>query len=186
MSDKTSNIRQAIQSIAHSVKPGSSLFVAEITAVAETDCTVKLGEMELTKVRLFSQPTEAGNLLLKPQVGSMAIIADLSKGDLRDLVVIQADKLDTVQYLQGELTVLIDGANGIVKIENGLTLLVDGADGKLSVFNDSKNLKDLFVSLKDIIQTLTVSTPAGPSGTPLPPTLTKLTTFETDFNSLLK
>lgn len=185
MSGEIGKIREAIQRIAGTYQPGSVLFTAEVTAVTETDCTIKIGEMEVTGVKLFSIE-EAGNLLVKPVVNTMVTVADLSGGQLRDLVVIKVDKVELVKYEQDGLIVLIDSVNKIVKVENGLTMLIDGGDSKASVSNDNASLKDLFASIADILQTLTVSTPAGPSGTPLPPTIQKITQLNTDLNNLLK
>lgn len=169
MSDRISEIRERIQQIAGTYKPGDVAFVAEVTTVTDTDCTVKLGELELIKVRLFSQATEAGNILFKPKVGSMVTVADFSSGKLRDLQVISCDKITLIKF-----------------VENGLTIEIDSETKKLDIKNDQVGMKDLFQAIADIVKQLTVSTPAGPSGTPLPPTLASVTQFETDFKLLLK
>ena len=153
MNDQAQGIREAIQHIAHAVKPGGTLLVAEVTEVTETDCSVQLGETKITKVKLFSQEADPGNILLKPKVGSMALIADLSFGDLRDLVLIWADKISSFKFE-----------------ENGLVIEFDSESKKIDIKNDQVGLKDLFQSVSDIIKQITVSTPSGPSGTPLPPT----------------
>lgn len=161
-----SRIREAIRSIAGKGS-GSGVYTVEVTAVTDTDCTVKLGELELTKVRYYSQANEAGNILLKPKVGSMAtMIADAG---LRDLEIVKADKITLVKWE-----------------ENGLVIEIDSESKKCDIKNDQVSLKDLFQSVADIVKQLTVSTPAGPSGTPLPPTIQQVTQFETDFKSLLK
>lgn len=168
MSDKAAEIREYIRQIAGAGKAtGAVVFSAEVTAVTDQDCTVKLGDLELTKVRLFSQATETGNILLKPKVGTMATV--LSDPELRDLHLIQADKITSVKFE-----------------ENGLVIEYDSETKKVDIKNDQVGLKDLFQAVADIIKQLTVSTPAGPSGPPLPPTISQITQFETDFKLLLK
>lgn len=162
-------IRENIQRLAGTYRPGDVVFVAEVTEVSDTDCTVKIGDLLLTKVRYYSQGSEAGNMLMRPVVGSKATIADFSSGKMRDLQIITCDKVDLVKFE-----------------ENGLTIEIDSASKKIDIKNDQVGLKDLLQSVADIIKQLTVSTPAGPSGTPLPPTLQQITTFETDFKKLLK
>ena len=162
-------IREQIQRIAGTYKPGDVAFVAEVTAVTNTDCTVKLGEMELTKVRLFAQSSDAGNVLFLPKVGSKVTIADFSRGQLRDLQVISCDKITSFTFVEG-----------------GLTIEFDSEAKKVDIKNETVSLKGLFQSLADIIKQITVATPTGPSGTPLPPTIQAVTQFETSFNSLLK
>ena len=169
MSGDHNTIRDHIQRIAKAARPDSALLVGEIVSATETDCTVKVGEMELTKVRLFSQESEAGNLLLKPKQGAMALVVDLSQGALRVLQVIWCYKVELIRWE-----------------ENGLTVELDSASKKVDIKNEDVGLKDLMQSVADIVKQLTVSTPAGPSGTPLPPTVNAVTQFETDFKKLLK
>lgn len=56
---------------------------------------------------------------------------------------------------------------------------------KASLKNDSTGLKTILKDLLSAIKSLTVSTGVGPSGTPLPPTITKLTQVETKVDNLL-
>jgi hypothetical protein len=165
MSDERT-IREAIKRIA-GAGSGSIVYTVEITDVTDTDCTVKLGELELTKVRYFSQANEAGNILLKPKAGSMATM--ICDPDLRDCEIVKADKVTLIKWE-----------------ENGLVIEIDSEAKKCDIKNDQVSLKDLFQSVADIVKQLTVSTPSGPSGTPLPPTIQQVTQFETDFKSLLK
>ncbi|MBI1837789.1 MAG: hypothetical protein HYR91_11055 [Flavobacteriia bacterium] len=70
--------------------------------------------------------------------------------------------------------------------QNGLNILFDTSDKKVCIKNNSASLIDLFQDLKDLISQITVSTGTGPSGTPLPPTIASLNSFQTKFKSLLK
>jgi len=166
--NEIAEIRERILRIAAAGRnAGAVVLTAEVLSVYGASCDVKLGELMLTGVRYFSQTTEAGNILLMPKVGSMVTI--LADQDLRDLQVIQADKITSVKFE-----------------ENGLVIEYDSVSGKVDIKNGQVSLKGLFQAVADIIKQLTVPTPAGPSGTPLPTTLTKVTQFETSFKQLLK
>ena len=56
---------------------------------------------------------------------------------------------------------------------------------KASLKNDSTGLKTILKDLFTAIKTLTVSTGVGPSGTPLPPTIQKITQLEQKTDQLL-
>lgn len=56
---------------------------------------------------------------------------------------------------------------------------------KASLKNSSTGLKAILNDILTAIKTLTVSTAVGPSGTPLPPTIQKVTTLEQNVNNLL-
>lgn len=160
--------REFIKRIAGTFSSGGSLFIAQVTKVDGITCTIMLGELEISDVRIFSVEQQ-GNLTVKPLEGSMALVADLSSGKLRDLVILQADKVELIKYE-----------------ENSLVIEIDSESKKLDIKNDQVGLKDLFQAVADIIKQLTVSTPAGPSGTPLPPTVQAVTQYETNFKKLLK
>ncbi len=57
---------------------------------------------------------------------------------------------------------------------------------KMNLKNGSTNIKKLFKDILTAIKTLTVSTAVGPSGTPLPTTIQKITVLEQGVDSLLK
>lgn len=73
----------------------------------------------------------------------------------------------------------------MVSANDGLVIMVDRAQHFI-IKNGSINLKDLLLDFAAIIKALTVSTPAGPSGTPLPPTLQAVANFENDVKTLFK
>lgn len=168
MSGEIGKIREAIQRIAGTYQPGAVLFTAEVISVAETECTIMIGETKVSGVKLFSVE-EAGNLLIKPVINTMVTVADLSAGQLRDLVIVKVDKVELIHFVQ-----------------DGLTIEIDSTTGKVDIRNKEISFNELMQTMADIIKGLTVSTPAGPSGTPLPPTLQAVTKFETNFKKLLK
>ena len=161
-------IRQRIRDISGLNDLGAPFLTATVTKVTNKDCSVMYGALELTEVKLFSTG-EAGKLLIKPKVGSNVTVADLSQGKLRDLVIIKADQVELIKYTQ-----------------DGLVVEIDSVAGKVDIKNDKTSMTKLFASLCDIISKITVSTPNGPSGTPLPPTITSIEKFKTDYKTLLK
>lgn len=143
-------------------------FVAEVKSVSGPSCTVLLGDLELEGVRLFSVDN-AGTLLIKPKAGSKVTVADLSGGQLRDMELVKVDSPELIAYAM-----------------NGLVVEIDSTTKKVDIHNSSVSLSGLMTSVYEIISKLTVSTPNGASGTPLPPTVQALEKFKQDFGTLLK
>lgn len=165
--NRMNDIKDALTHIAGNAQT-SHVFVAEVVSATDTTADVLYNDMKLTGVKLFSI-LSSGGLLVKPSAGSKVTVMDMSRGQLRDLVIV---KVDTPELVSMQM--------------NGLTIEADTVAGKVEVSASGVSLIDLMQSLATIIKQLTVSTPAGPSGTPLPPTLQAVTQFETDFKKLLK
>lgn len=147
------------------------LIIGQVKEITGESCTVVFDtdEMELTEVRLKATINGEGNYMLQiPKVGSYVVCGSIS-GDLTDLCVLKADEVEQLQYVQGDLKIL-----------------VDSTDGKVSVQSGSVSLVDLMQSMADILKGLKVYTNMGPSGTPLPDTIAAIEQFETDFKKLLK
>lgn len=76
---------------------------------------------------------------------------------------------------------LIKFMDSYVELKDGKASVVQGGasmeieDEKWAIINRVTGLKDLLTKIVDTISTLTVTTPMGPSGTPLPPTILKTT-----------
>lgn len=166
--DKVTAIRKALRAIA-----GDQLnlpFTATVVSLQEETCSVRLESgLELTDVKLKATIKEDGDyVVFKPTVNSKVLIFSLS-GDLDNLTVIKVDEIDSIELKKGTLEISLDGTDNKLKIKNGDISLVDV-------------LTDLAKDLKQ----LRVFTPVGASGTPLPPTIVKLETFETKIKQLLK
>lgn len=143
------------------------MFTAEVISTSSTTADVQYGEMTFTGVKLFSIAA-AGGLLVQPAVGSKVTVVDMSGGEFRDLVIV---KVDTAALIRFE--------------HNGMLVEFDGED-KMTLEANGVNLGALLENIAQIIEQLTVATPAGPSGTPLPPTLQALTMFKNDIKKLFK
>lgn len=145
------------------------LFNADVVSVEGESCTIDIDGLHIDEVRL--KATINGNtnkIIITPAVGSTVLVGSLT-GDLKDLAVVSVDEVEKLEYLQ-----------------SGLHIVIDSSDGKMEVSNNAVSLKNIFQSLADLIRQLKVFTPVGPSGTPLPDTITRVSNFETDFKSILK
>jgi len=141
-----------------------------VTKVNGDVCEVLIGnDYTATDVKLKATIDAVGNneLLLSPKVGSNVLLLSLS-GDFNNLTLVKMDELELFQFKQGDVSVAV------------------GTDGLLEVKKGSVSLFSLLTQLATTIKAITVATPVGPSGTPLPPTLQKVKAFEDDLKTLLK
>lgn len=140
-----------------------------VTSVENDTCSVKLSDgFEISDIRLKATADGKDNLLIIPKIGSHVLMI-ATDGTIGNLTIIKCDV-----------------AEKIIFNENGLQVEIDSTDGKVKVKNDDTSLKDLFQQLTDLLKTLKVYTPVGPSGVPLPETITKISQFESDFKKILK
>ncbi len=105
---KHSEIKQLIRSIA-STGGGATLFEATVVESKDTECTIKYQGLEHKNVRLvcgFSQSLTT--VIVKPAPKSTVLVADLSSGKMRDLVVLMVEKAETITINGGELGGLIN------------------------------------------------------------------------------
>jgi len=141
-----------------------------IESIEGQTCSVKLASgLVVPDVRLKAT-IGTGNdyVLITPAVGSDVLMLS-GNGTLDDLTVIKVDQSEKTEIRQG-----------------GLIILIDSTDGKVQVKNDNASLVDIFNDLAELIKVLKVSTPMGPSGVPLPDTITSLNQWQVKFKQLLK
>ena len=166
--DKYARLAELLKQVA-GTPSGTPLFYAEVKSVEGDSCTITYADLDIDEVSLnATRSGVADKLIITPKIGTMALIGSLS-GDLRDLVMLKCDEPELISYTYG-----------------GLEVIIDSTDSKVSVKNNDISLVDLFTSIMDIITNLTVSTPNGPSGTPLPPTIMAIEQFNLDMPKLLK
>lgn len=147
----------------------ATIAAAEVKAITGESCTVAVGDLELTDVRLKATINGENNkVLLLPKVGSVVLIGSLT-GDMRDLCVLKIDEVEKLKYEQ-----------------SGLKIEIDSVSKKISVENENVSLKSLFDDLADIIKTLKLFTANGPTNGLLPDSVLKVTQFETNYKMLLK
>jgi len=108
---KASDIRELIRSIGTTKKPGKLFFRAKVKTVSDETCQVEWNGLLISDVQLAAAiDGNAKNLLIKPKVGSVVLVADLSEGEMRELAVISWSEVDTVVFNGGE-------NEGIVKVK---------------------------------------------------------------------
>ncbi len=119
---------KAIVGVQHAV-----LFPAKVKAVQENvrTCTVEIDTLQLTDVRLCAVVDDnLKQLFVKPKTESMVLVADLSNGEFRDLVVVKFSETEKIEFHGGEL-------GGLIKIEE-LTNKLNAIE------QDINTLKSLF------------------------------------------
>jgi len=165
---KEAEIKKALRDIVNA-NPNYPI-VGIVLAVDGEVCTVQLSSgLVLTDVKINASVTDGEDfLLLVPAIGSNVLLLS-GDGTLSNLYVIKTDKVAKFDFSQ-----------------NGLKVAFDSADKKVSIENDTVSLKGILQDLADLLKGLQVFTAVGPSGPPLPLTMTKIIAFETSFKSLLK
>ena len=136
--DRSKEIKEVIKSIAG--VPGMMFVMGKVESVGDETCSVKIADrLVINDVRLnASADGNADNILIKPKVGSMVLMADLSGGELRSLVVISFSALDsmTVRF-DGEVVINGGENEGLVKVKE-LTKKLN------EIINDINSLKSVF------------------------------------------
>jgi len=134
-------IRHNIERIANS--NNRSLFHAIVRSVNGDVCTIEYGNTILTDVRLTAISDVSDNaIVVIPKVGSAVVVADLSMGNMRDLVIIQYSTIESITINGGNL--------------GGLVIASKIADWMNKVAQDMQTLS-----------TLLQSTPVAGNGAPL-------------------
>lgn len=142
---------------------------AVVTNVDDFTISAKIGELEIDNILLKTQVENNDNFMVqRPKVGSPVTLLSVD-GTLNSLQVVKINEVEEFEYHH-----------------NGLTVKLDGKDGKLIVKNETVDLCQLMSDLAAIVKELKVYTAVGPSGTPLPDTIARVTKFEQDFKQLLK
>jgi len=166
--DKSSQIQAALRK-AVGFSPNEP-FRGIVTSVDGQTCKIRIASgLEVSDVKLKAIIDDSQDYyMITPEIGSNVLMIS-GDGTLRDLTVLKVDKVAKFEFRKGDLE-----------------FIVDSGDNKVGLKNGEASLKELFQSLADIIKQLKVFTPAGPSGTPLPPTIASVNALEIKFNQLLK
>lgn len=143
--DRSKEIKEAIKSIAG--VPGMMFVMGKVESVGDETCSVKIADrIVINDVRLnASADGNADNILIKPTVGSMVMMADLSGGELRSLVVIAFSELDTFTVKFAGDVVIDEGKN------EGLVKVVELTKKLNAIEEDINSLKQVFSSWPPIV-----------------------------------
>jgi len=124
---KEQEIAQLVKQIAHKGINRSMFITAEVQSIEGETCTISYDGLELTGVRLSAvEDGNTNNLRITPMVGSMVLCADLSDGQMRDMVIIGWSEVDTIEISGGK-------NKGLVKVQ----ALIDLAT---NIYNDFQSL----------------------------------------------
>lgn len=115
---RVQDIKEAIRQIVGN-RGGNGLFlVGEVKSVNGESCTVEVAGLELDEVRLTAVNDGADDkLVVTPKVGSMVLLADLSGGMLRDLMVVGNTEIEKMEATCEQITLNGGDNGGLVNIE---------------------------------------------------------------------
>lgn len=112
------DIKESIRVIAKGGE-GKTFFTAEVVAVSGNTCTVKSDNLEMSDVAICAIGEASGNsLLVVPKVGSTVLIADLSEGTRRDLVIVKYTEVESITINGGNLGGLVNIASLTEKLND--------------------------------------------------------------------
>lgn len=172
--DKTQKLIDTLKNL--NPKETIQVFPVQVVSVEENSCTVSFSEIEQDEVRLKASLNDISEgLRVLPKVDSTVLVLKIGN-DIENLLVIAVDEIDQIR-------IKIDDSS-ITYNSNEFSALL--GDGKLELKNNESSLKDCLNAVLDAIKNLTVSTPVGVSGTPLPPTIQAISEIESDINKLFK
>lgn len=164
--DKIKKLREQLKGVVNA-QPIYPVY-GIVKAISGDTCTVQVGDLELTDVRLKATADGSENLLLIPAENSNVMMLS-SDGSIDNLTIVKMDKVARIKFSQ-----------------NGLVLDFDSETGKLGVKNNSVSLYGLFDQLTTLLNGFTLNHPQGPTTGLMPPTQAAVQNFQTSFNQLLK
>lgn len=134
---------------------GVILFSAEVKSVNGDTCTLIIGSLELTDVRLRAVVnSENDKIVVTPKAGSRVLAADMSGGSYRDLVVLSYSEIEKVEVAIEQTTCTID-KDGIVMNggnKGGLVNIDDLVAHINTIEDDVNNLKKIFSGWSPVAQ----------------------------------
>jgi hypothetical protein len=185
--DNYAKLAAVLKSIVADTTAVPKLIRGRVQQVSKDDetCSVMVDQLLLSNVRLKAVISgDDDKLLVMPAPGSYVLLASLT-GDLRDLAIVKVDQVAEVVYQQDDMKINIDSK--VLAYENGdLKFTLDANDKKVAVQSGNVSLYSLFKDLYTLLKDFKVSTPSGPSGTPLPNTIMDLEDLKHNFEQLLK
>ncbi len=112
------DIKEAIQALGSNGN-GKTFFTAEVVSVSGNTCTVKSDDLEMSDVAICAIGGASGNcLVVVPKVGSAVLIADLSEGTRRDLVIVKYTEVESITINGGNLGGLVNIASLTEKLND--------------------------------------------------------------------
>jgi len=158
---------KAIEQLKQFRKPNGDIFsYAQVTKITGDTCSVKIGDLELTDVRL--KATDDGSsdkLVIYPLVGSKVIVC-ANNGSLNDLFVCKVDDPERILYKHKNVMIDVDGKNGKIILNEGKLGGLIKIEELVSRFNKLENFIKEWRMAYDIHMHATAGT-----GSPSPPSV---------------
>ncbi|MCD8041446.1 MAG: hypothetical protein LUH10_00120 [Tannerellaceae bacterium] len=154
--DKGSRIKDLVQGIAGTNRKRYPFRLMEVVSVEGDLCRAKMESFEIPGIRLSPIINGSENgVLITPSEGSIILVADISNGELRDLVAIAYTEIDSIRVHKGDTTIYAD--NQSVSVEVGESR-IDVTDGLIEM-NGGENkglvkIDELTEKLNDLTDTV--------------------------------
>lgn len=108
--DNASRIKQLLQQITGTDQSVFLFRPMEVVSVEGDTCRALHNGLEIPDIRLAAiEGGASGGLLLKPAVGSIVLVADLSCGELRECAVVGYSEIESLAYRHGNTSVEANG-----------------------------------------------------------------------------
>lgn len=136
-----SRIKESIQSIAGRNINDDCYVVGEVTEANGTTCSVKINEtLTLTDVLcVAADDGESNNIKIKPAIGSKVLMADLSGGNLRQMVVVAYTQIAKLEMPKIESLIINGGKNGAIinidKLTDKINEVIDVLNNLITSYN---------------------------------------------------
>lgn len=130
------------------------LFLAKVKDVKDDACTIMIEDLELTDVRLRSVlNSEDNKIVITPKKDSTVLVADLSHGEMRELVIVQYSEVEKVEVCIGGSA--IEVSDGDITINGGKN------DGLVKIVELTNKLNELVDAFKNHTHSVTGNTSSG-------------------------
>lgn len=145
-------------------------IAAIVKNITGQTCSIEYNSSKYDNVRLMVVEDEANTniTLFEPKINSKVLVACMD-GTMNNLYIVKVQEISRIFFKQGDCE-----------------FEMDTQTQKFGIKNNSNSLKSILTAIVDEVLSLKLFTPAGPSGTALPTSVTTLNQVKTKINNLLK
>ncbi|MCC8154679.1 MAG: hypothetical protein LIP01_11015 [Tannerellaceae bacterium] len=125
--DKSSKIKSLLRGITGTDKARYPFRLMEVVSVEGDLCRAKMDAFEIPGIHLASITNGAENgVLITPMIGSAILVADISNGELRELVAIAYSEIDSIQIHKGDTTLFTNDTSVTIEVGESFIEVTDG------------------------------------------------------------
>lgn len=129
MATEARQISDLIRNICSRGDTRSLFFPGEVKKVYDVYCDIEVLGMTITQVPLCVNPTSIdGQLIIKPKVDSIVLLADRSGGGMSSLSIIAYSAIESIDFNATNIVINGGGNGGLIKIDALTNTLNDLAD----------------------------------------------------------